>query len=305
MEIVHNDAELDNYLNKISDVDLEHPLLIDQYITGIVVDVDAIRDGETTIIPGIMEHIERAGVHSGDSIADYPTQRLTAQVKEKCLQATAKIAKHLNVKGLINIQYIIQDDEVYVLEVNPRASRTIPFLSKITHITMANIATRCILGEKLAHMGFTTSILDEQDLVSVKVPVFSFEKLSSVDTTLGPEMKSTGEAIGYDETLEKALYKGLLASGLKIPTDGAVLLTVANKDKAEVLDIARRFHHLGFELYATKGTATYVQNEGIPVIEVAKIGSAEPNVLSIIRSGKVQFVINTITSGQKPRSDGD
>lgn len=304
MEIVHNDDELENYLSKIGDVDLEHPLLIDQYITGIEVDVDAISDGETTIIPGIMEHIERAGVHSGDSIAVYPPQRLNDYVKKRCLQATAKIAEHLNIKGLINIQYIIKDNEVYVLEVNPRASRTIPFLSKITHITMANIATRCILGEKLADKGFVTSILSEQDLVSVKVPVFSFEKLRSVDTTLGPEMKSTGEAIGYDESLEKALYKGFIASGIDIPNDGAVLLTVADKDKKDVVQLAKKFHHLGFELYATAGTADYVQQHGVPVTKVAKIGSEKPNVLSIIESGKVQFVINTITSGQKPRSDG-
>lgn len=304
MEIVHNDLELENYLAKINDIDLEHPLLIDQYITGIEVDVDAISDGETTIIPGIMEHIERAGVHSGDSIAVYPPQRLNDSVKEKILQATAKIANHLKVKGLINIQYIIKDDEVYVLEVNPRASRTIPFLSKITHVTMANIATKCILGKKLVDMGYTTSILPEQPLVFVKVPVFSFEKLRSVDTTLGPEMKSTGEAIGYDLTLEKALYKGFVASGLKVPTDGAVLLTVADKDKDEVIELAQRFHHVGFELYATEGTAQFVKQHEIPVKEVAKIGANEPNVLSIIESGKVQVVINTITSGQKPRSDG-
>src|SRR5699024_307016 len=304
MEIVHNDDELNNYLEKVSHIETEHPLLIDQYITGIEVDVDAISDGETTIIPGIMEHIERAGVHSGDSIAVYPPQRLSDTVKEKCLEATAKIAHHLQVKGLINIQYIIQDEEVYVLEVNPRASRTIPFLSKITHVTMANLATKCILGQNLKEIGYETSILDEQELVSVKVPVFSFEKLRSVDTTLGPEMKSTGEAIGYDQTLEKALYKGLVASGLSIPQVGAVLLTVADKDKEEVLNIARRFHQLSFELFATEGTARYVKQVGIPVVEVAKIGAEEPNVLSIIENGHVQFVINTITSGQKPRSDG-
>lgn len=304
MEIVHHDAELDNYLAKVGDIDLEHPLLIDQYITGIEVDVDAISDGETTIIPGIMEHIERAGVHSGDSIAVYPPQRINEKVKDKILHATAKIAEHLKVKGLINIQYIIKDDQVFVLEVNPRASRTIPFLSKITHVTMANIATKCILGEKLKNMGYTTSILPEQPVVSVKVPVFSFEKLRSVDTTLGPEMKSTGEAIGYDLTLEKALYKGLVASGLKVPTDGAVLLTVADKDKPEVIELAKRFHHVGFELYATEGTAQFVKKHGIPVKQVAKIGSCKPNVLSIIETGKVQIVINTITSGLKPRSDG-
>ncbi|ASK63561.1 carbamoyl phosphate synthase large subunit [Virgibacillus phasianinus] len=304
MEIVYDDDELNAYLAKSNGADDAHPILIDKYITGIEVEVDAISDGESTIVPGIMEHIERAGVHSGDSIAVYPPQRISELVKQKCMEASTKIAQSLNVKGLINIQFIIRDEDVYVLEVNPRASRTIPFLSKVTGVTMANIATRCILGESLNSMGYTSGILPEQESVSVKVPVFSFEKLRSVDTILGPEMKSTGEAIGHDKTLEKALYKGLIASGLKVPQVGSVLLTVADKDKAETLEIANRFHQLGFQLYATAGTASYVNKNGIPVTEVAKIGSDEPNVLSIIENGDVQFVVNTLTSGKKPRSDG-
>lgn len=305
MEIVYSEKELENYLAKSDGVDSAHPILIDKYLTGMEAEVDAISDGETTIVPGIMEHIERAGVHSGDSMAVYPPQRLSEAVKEKCLDAAVKISSALNVKGLINIQFIIRDEDVYVLEVNPRASRTIPFLSKITGVTMANIATKCILGEKLADMGYETGILPEQNLVSVKIPVFSFEKLRSVDTILGPEMKSTGEAIGYDKTLEKALYKGLIASGLKVPQEGGVLLTVADKDKAEMLEVAERFHQLGFVLYATQGTASFIQEEGdIPVVQVGKVGVDEPNVLSIIEEGKVQFVINTLNSGQKPRSDG-
>ncbi|HLS22853.1 MAG TPA: carbamoyl-phosphate synthase large subunit [Pseudogracilibacillus sp.] len=304
MEIVHNEEELNNYLQIVTNISEEKPLLIDQYLTGIEVDVDAISDGETTFIPGIMEHIERAGVHSGDSIAVYPPQRISETVKEKMLDATDKIARTLGVVGLINIQFIIQDDEVYVLEVNPRASRTIPFLSKITGVTMANIATRCILGERLKEKGYNTEILKEKPNVYVKLPVFSFEKLRSVDTTLGPEMKSTGEAIGYDKTLEKALYKGFLASGITIPFEGAVLLTVADKDKQEAFSIAKRFHELGFQLYATEGTADFLQERNLPVISVAKIDEDERNVLSIIKNGEVQFVINTITSGKQQRSDG-
>ncbi|HEY4600373.1 MAG TPA: carbamoyl-phosphate synthase large subunit [Cerasibacillus sp.] len=304
MEIVYNDDELLSYLNKTEGFNNEHPVLIDKYLTGIEVEVDAISDGETTIIPGIMEHIERAGVHSGDSIAVYPPQRMSEAVKQKCLDASVKLAEALHVRGLINIQFIIRNDDVYVLEVNPRASRTIPFLSKITGVTMANIATKCILGTRLRDLGFKTGLLEEVDYVSVKVPVFSFEKLRSVDAILGPEMKSTGEAIGYDQTLEKALYKGLMASGLSIPQEGSVLLTVADKDKRELSTIAKRFHELGFNLYATKGTAEFIQSLGIDVIEVEKIGSNEPNVLSIIDSGDVQFVINTLTSGKQPRSDG-
>ncbi|MDC3416455.1 carbamoyl-phosphate synthase large subunit [Aquibacillus salsiterrae] len=304
MEIVYNDEELYSYLNKTNHVTHKHPVLIDKYLTGIEVEVDAISDGETTIIPGIMEHIERAGVHSGDSIAVYPTQRISAVIKQKCVDITIKIAKRLQVKGLVNIQFVVHKDEVYVLEVNPRASRTIPFLSKITGVTMANIATKCILGQSLTDMGYQDGVLPEPLHVSVKVPVFSFEKLRSVDTILGPEMKSTGEAIGRDKTLEKALYKGLIASGLSIPQEGAALLTIADKDKEEAVAVATRFHQLGFTLYATEGTAASISNNGIPVQSVGKIGASGTNVLSIIENGDVQFVINTLTSGKQPRSDG-
>ncbi|MEI3610961.1 carbamoyl-phosphate synthase large subunit [Pseudogracilibacillus sp. SO30301A] len=304
MEIVHDEEELSTYLQKIPAIKSNKPLLIDQYITGIEVDIDAISDGKTTFIPGIMEHIERAGVHSGDSIAVYPPQRLSESVKQKCLEATDKIVKELEVIGLVNIQFIIHEDDVYVIEVNPRASRTIPFLSKVTGITMANLATKCILGESLQNKGFTTEIYPEPENVYVKLPVFSFEKLRSVDTTLGPEMKSTGEAIGYDSTLEKALYKGLTASGITIPFEGSVLITVADKDKAEAYKIAKRFYELGFQLYATEGTAKYLSDKNLPVMAVGKIGTDKKNVLSIIQNGEVQFVVNTLTSGKQPRSDG-
>ncbi len=304
MEIVHDEEELSAYLQKITTINPNKPLLIDQYITGIEVDIDAISDGKTTFVPGIMEHIERAGVHSGDSIAVYPPNRLSESIKQKCLEATDKIAKELEVVGLINIQLIIHEEEVYVIEVNPRASRTIPFLSKVTGITMANLATKCILGESLQNKGFKTEIYPEPEDVYVKLPVFSFEKLRSVDTTLGPEMKSTGEAIGYDTTLEKALYKGLTASGITIPFEGSVLITVADKDKAEAYKIAKRFYELGFQLYATEGTAKYLSDKNLPVIAVGKIGTDKKNVLSIIQNGEVQFVVNTLTSGKQPRSDG-
>ncbi|WP_138414959.1 carbamoyl-phosphate synthase large subunit [Aquibacillus sediminis] len=304
MEIVYNDEELDSYLVKTNNTKHKHPVLIDKYLTGIEVEVDAISDGETTIIPGIMEHIERAGVHSGDSIAVYPTQRISETMKQQCVDMTLKIASKLQVKGLLNIQFVIHHNQVYVLEVNPRASRTIPFLSKITGVTMAKIATNCILGQSLAEMGYKNGVLAEPDHVSVKVPVFSFEKLRSVDTMLGPEMKSTGEAIGRDKTLEKALYKGLIASGVKIPMEGAVLLTVADKDKQEMLDIAKRFYQLGFQLYATEGTAAFVNQHDLPVTAVGKVDAEGKNVLSIIEQGEVQFVVNTLTSGRQPRSDG-
>lgn len=304
MEIAHNESELALYLEKSAHIKHDHPVLIDKYLTGIEVEVDAISDGETTVIPGIMEHIERAGVHSGDSIAVYPTQRITEKNREDCVNATLKIAARLGVKGLINIQFVVHKDEVYVLEVNPRASRTVPFISKITGVTMANLATQSILGNSLKSFGYKSGVLPEPSTVSVKVPVFSFEKLRSVDTMLGPEMKSTGEAIGQDKTLDKALYKGLLASGLSIPQEGSVLLTIADKDKQEATEIADRFYQLGFRLYATEGTAAALEKENIPVTSVGKIGTSQTNVLSIIQNEEVQFVINTLTSGKKTRSDG-
>ncbi len=220
------------------------------------------------------------------------------------MDVTIKIAKKLKVKGLINIQFVVHRGEVYVLEVNPRASRTIPFLSKITGVTMANIATRAIMGESLREMGYEDGVLPEPKTVSVKVPVFSFAKLRSVDIMLGPEMKSTGEAIGRDRNLDKALYKGLTASGLQIPMEGSVLLTVADKDKEEAYEIAKKFYDLGFRLFATKGTASYLSERGIEVTTVGKIDATGTTVLSIIENGEVQFVVNTLTSGKKPRSDG-
>ncbi|GAA0299209.1 carbamoyl-phosphate synthase large subunit [Gracilibacillus halotolerans] len=304
MEIVYNEEELEAYLEKTDHIEHRHPVLIDKYLTGIEVEVDAISDGETVIIPGVMEHIERAGVHSGDSIAVYPAQRLTEETKNKCVEITTKIARRLEVKGLINIQFVVHQGEVYVLEVNPRASRTIPFLSKITGVTMADLATRSIIGESLQDNGYESGLLEEPETISVKIPVFSFEKLRSVDTMLGPEMKSTGEAIGRDRTLAKALYKGLTASGLKIPLDGAILITVADKDKEEACDIAEKFHELGFQLYATQGTAKAIQARNLPVIEVGKVGSNSKNVISIIEQGEVQMVVNSLTSGKQPRSDG-
>lgn len=304
MEIVYSKAELSYYLEKTVHIKHKHPVLIDKYLTGIEVEVDAISDGKVTVIPGIMEHIERAGVHSGDSIAVYPTQRISEHIKQELINTTILIAESMQIKGLINIQFVVHKQQVFVLEVNPRASRTIPFLSKITGVTMANLATRAIMGESLTDLGYQNGILPEPDNVSVKVPVFSFEKLRSVDTILGPEMKSTGEAIGRDKTLSKALFKGLLASGLKIPFEGAVLITVADKDKEEAFEIANRFSLLGFQIYATFGTAQYLQERSLAVTQIGKIGTQEDNVLSIIEQNRVQFVVNTITSGKKPQSDG-
>ncbi|MEH6940520.1 carbamoyl-phosphate synthase large subunit [Bacillus sp. JJ722] len=304
MEIVYKEAELLYYMENAVKVKPEHPVLIDRYVTGKELEVDAISDGVNVVIPGIMEHIERAGVHSGDSIAVYPPQNISQEVKNKIIDYTVELAKGLNIIGLLNIQYVVANDEVFVIEVNPRSSRTVPFLSKITNVPMANVATKVILGQSLESQGYTTGLVQEKQGVFVKVPVFSFAKLRRVDITLGPEMKSTGEVMGKDATLEKALYKGLVASGIQMKEHGSVLLTIADKDKEEALLLAKRFHNIGFQLIATSGTASKLQEQGIPVKVVDKIGSEGPNLLDVIRNGEAQFVINTLTKGKQPERDG-
>ncbi len=304
MEIVYRKEELLHYMENAVKVNPEHPVLIDRYMIGKEIEVDAISDGKDVYIPGIMEHIERAGVHSGDSIAVYPPQSLTESVKNKLIDYTISLAKGLHIVGLLNIQFVVYKDEVYVLEVNPRSSRTVPFLSKITGVPMANIATKVILGSTLENQGYTTGYHPEAKEVFVKAPVFSFAKLRSVDTTLGPEMKSTGEVMGKDVTLEKALYKGLVASGINIPTHGSVIITVADKDKEEAIEIAKRFYEIGYNILATDGTAKTLMQHGIKVQTVNKIDSEDYNLLDIIRQGKAQFVINTLTKGKQPARDG-
>lgn len=304
MEIVDHREELLHYMENAVKVNPKHPVLIDRYLTGKEIEVDAISDGETVVIPGIMEHIERAGVHSGDSIAVYPPQSLTKEIKERIVDYTIKLAKGLNIIGLFNIQYVVSNHEVFVIEVNPRSSRTVPFLSKITNVPMANLATKVILGQKLADFGFENGIVEEKQGVYVKAPVFSFAKLRQVEITLGPEMKSTGEVMGKDDTLNKALYKALVASGIHIKQHGSVLLTVADKDKQEAVKLAKRFHEIGYRLLATSGTADVLANAGIPCSVVGKIGGEEPNLLSLIQGGNAQLVINTLTKGKQPERDG-
>lgn len=304
MEIVYKEDELLHYMKNAVKINPEHPVLIDRYLTGKEIEVDAISDGVDVVIPGIMEHIERAGVHSGDSIAVYPPQNITPEIKQKIVDYTVALAKGLNTIGLVNIQYVVSKGEVYVIEVNPRSSRTVPFLSKITNVPMANVATKVILGQSLQSQGYQTGLVKEQSGVFVKVPVFSFAKLRRVDITLGPEMKSTGEVMGKDITLEKALYKGLVASGIQMKEHGSALLTIADKDKEEALQLAKRFHNIGYQLLATSGTAALLQEAGIPVKEVNKIGAEEPTLLDVIKNGEAQFVINTLTKGKQPERDG-
>jgi carbamoyl-phosphate synthase large subunit len=304
MEIVYRQEELLHYMENAVKINPEHPVLIDRYLTGKEIEVDAICDGENVLIPGIMEHIERAGVHSGDSIAVYPPQTLSERIKQKLVEYTEKMAKGLNIIGLLNIQYVISENEVYVLEVNPRSSRTVPFLSKITNIPMAKIATKAILGVSILEQGYTPGIVPEKSGVYVKVPVFSFAKLRNVDITLGPEMKSTGEVMGKDITLEKALYKGLVASGMNIQKFGTVLFTVADKDKQESLKLAKRFAANGYRLMATSGTAAVLESAGLSVKVIGKIGSESKTLLDVIHNGEAQFIINTLTKGKQPERDG-
>lgn len=296
MEIVENQQDLEDYMEHAVKASPEHPVLIDRYLLGSECEVDAICDGETVLIPGIMEHIERAGVHSGDSMAVYPPQALSAEIKQTIEDYTIRLARGLNCIGMMNIQFVIHDNQVYVIEVNPRASRTVPFLSKVTGIPMAQIATKAILGEKLSDLGFTNGLYPESNAVHVKAPVFSFTKLQQVDTYLGPEMKSTGEVMGSDQNLDKALYKAFEASGLRLPDYGAVLFTIADETKEEALVLAKRFSEIGYSLLATKHTAAYFEKNGLIVTPVAKISekATEKNVVELIREGKAQVVVNTI-----------
>ncbi|WEK52959.1 MAG: carbamoyl-phosphate synthase large subunit [Candidatus Cohnella colombiensis] len=304
MEIVYSDEELLSYMEVAVQINPEHPVLIDTYMLGKEIEVDAICDGETVLIPGIMEHVERAGVHSGDSIAVYPPQSLSEDVKQQAIDITIKIAKELKTIGLVNIQFVVWHEKVYVIEVNPRSSRTVPFLSKVTRIPMANLATQAILGKKLIELGYQEGLWPEDDFVSVKVPVFSFAKLRRVDPTLTPEMKSTGEVMGRDRHFAKALYKGLIGSGMKIPTSGAIIATVADKDKQESIEILKGFYNLGYKLIATGGTADAIEAAGLKVRRVNKLSEGTPNILDLIRTGEAQFVVNTLTKGKATERDG-
>lgn len=302
MEIVENEADLRSYMRTAVKASPDHPVLVDSYIVGDECEVDAISDGRLVLIPGIMEHIERAGVHSGDSMAAYPPQTLSQKVKDTIADYTKRLALGLNCVGMMNIQFVIKDEQVYVIEVNPRASRTVPFLSKVTDIPMAQVATRLILGESLAELGYEDGLHPESSMVHIKAPVFSFTKLAKVDSLLGPEMKSTGEVMGSDRTLEKALYKAFEASYLHLPSFGNVVFTIADDSKEEALQLALRFSSIGYGIWATKGTASYFENHGLHVRLVEKIGSDDnKDIPAYIRKGKVQAIINTV--GTKRTAD--
>ncbi|EGK13221.1 carbamoyl-phosphate synthase, large subunit [Desmospora sp. 8437] len=304
MEIVYSESELKNYMDEAVKLNPSHPVLIDRYLQGREIEVDAISDGDRVLIPGIMEHIERAGVHSGDSIAVYPPPSLTAEQKQRLVNMTTELARALQIRGLINIQFVLHDEEIYVLEVNPRSSRTVPFLSKVTGIPMARAATRIMLGESLAEQGYPEGLWPERGETAVKVPVFSFAKLRRVDVTLGPEMKSTGEVMGRDRDYARAVYKGLLAAGISLPRFGTVVATISDKEKEESVPLFRRFHRLGYRIIATSGTAELLEAAGLPVERVNKLRDGSPHILDRIRQGKVDLVVNTWTRGKTPERDG-
>jgi carbamoyl-phosphate synthase large subunit len=304
MEIVYNEKELKNYLTHAVKAAPEHPVLVDRYVVGRECEVDAIADGENVLIPGIMEHLERAGVHSGDSIAVYPHQHLTMMEQEKILNFTLKFAKALKVVGLINIQFVLSEDEVYCIEVNPRSSRTVPFMSKITGIPMVQVATNAVLGQSIHAQGYAGGLWPETKLIAVKAPVFSFAKLTQVDISLGPEMKSTGEVMGVDMTYVGALYKAFIAAGLSLPRGGAILATLSDRDKAEALPLLKRLSERGFKILATMGTAAYLRVNGVPVTKLNKIDEESPNILDAVKNGEVQLLVNTITRGKEPERDG-
>lgn len=304
MIIAFNDADVDEYMDIILAQEIENPILIDKYLMGTELEVDAICDGEDILIPGIMEHVERSGVHSGDSIAVYPAWNVTDEMTDVIIEATRNLALSLKTKGLVNIQYIVYNGELNVIEVNPRSSRTIPYISKVTGVPMVDLATKAMLGEKLADMGYGTGLYKKSPYFAVKVPVFSFEKLINVDNHLGPEMKSTGEVLGVAGTLEEALYKGLIGAGYKMKRGGGVFVTVRDSDKAEIGDIVKKYADMGFKIYATKGTAKVLETYNIDSTIVSKIHENESvNTLTLIESGEIQYVISTSAKGRIPSRD--
>ncbi len=311
MEIVHDATELIRYVSLAMELDTKHPVLIDKYLEGKECEVDAVGDGETVFIPGVMEHIERAGVHSGDSMAVYPGVNLTEREVETLIDYTVRIGLGVKVKGLMNVQFVIMrnganhESHVYVLEMNPRASRTVPFISKVTGVPMVKVATKVMLGKTLKEQGYHTGLWKKQKLVAIKAPVFSMSKLTGVDTYLGPEMKSTGEVMGIDYTFGAALAKALLAAGLMLLPHGAILLSVADRDKPEALPIIRKLAEVGYKLYATEGTAAMIEAAGLPVKMISKrLSEGHPNVIDVIADGIVNGVVNTVTGGRIPLRDG-
>lgn len=304
MEIVYNESELERYLREAVIASPDHPILIDEYMVGREIEVDAVADGTDVYIPGIMEQVERAGVHSGDSIAVYPPQHVMQEMTAQIVDYTTRIALELQVKGAVNIQFVVAAGKLYVIEVNPRSSRTVPFLSKVTHVPIVELATRIALGETLAEMGYGSGLLPAKSHVAAKAPVFSFSKIGLAEIALGPEMKSTGEVMGIGKTYSEALYKAVSGAKMRVPAGGTVLVTVADRDKAEALQLAHGFCDLGYRIMATTGTGKYLQENGLEVTVVRKIHEGGETIATLLRDGKIDLVLNTLTFGKHPERDG-
>ena len=304
MQIAISDQDVREFMEVINRNVQEHPILVDKYLMGKEVEVDAVCDGEDILIPGIMEHVERAGIHSGDSISVYPAQSLSDHIKEVIVEYTGKLAKALHVVGLINIQFIVYGNEVYVIEVNPRSSRTVPYISKVTGIPIVDLASRVILGAKIRELGYIPGLAPESDYIAIKMPVFSFEKLRGADIGLGPEMKSTGECLGIAKSFNEALYKAFLGAGIHLPKHKKMIITVKDADKAEAVGVAKRFEALGYEIYATRSTAKILQNNGVDAIPVHKLDGESPNIIDLILGHEIDLVIDTPTQGRDKSRDG-
>ena len=304
MQIAYSDDEIEEFMEIINRIAQDHPILVDKYLQGKEIEVDAVCDGEDILIPGIMEHIERTGVHSGDSISVYPAPTISQKVKDTIVDYTGRLAKALHVVGLINIQFIAMDEEVYVIEVNPRSSRTVPYISKVTGLPIVDLATKVIIGNTLKGMGYPTGLAPEADYIAIKMPVFSFEKLRGAEISLGPEMKSTGECLGIGKTFDEALYKAFLGAGVQLPKYKQMIMTVKDADKPEAVDVAKRFVKLGYTVYATRSTAKYLQEHGVEARRINKISQESPNVMDLILGHKIDLVIDTPTQGRDKTRDG-
>ena len=304
MHIAFNDDEIVEFIDTINQIAQDHPILIDKYLMGKEIEVDAVCDGTDILIPGIMEHIERTGVHSGDSISVYPAPTISDHVKETIVEYTKRLARALHVVGLINIQFIAMNEEVYVIEVNPRSSRTVPYISKVTGIPIVDLATKVILGETIKGMGYEPGLAPEADYIAIKMPVFSFEKLRGAEISLGPEMKSTGECLGIAKNFNEALYKAFIGAGIQLPKYKQMIMTVKDADKPEAVGVAKRFEALGYTIYATRSTAKYLQDHGVNARRVNKISQESPNVMDLILGHKIDLVIDTPTQGRDKSRDG-
>lgn len=304
MQISINEKDIEQYIGVINRIAQEHPILVDKYLQGKEVEVDAVCDGESILIPGIMEHIERAGIHSGDSVSVYPARSISAQIKKTIEEYTQRLARALHVIGLINIQFIVCQDEVYVIEVNPRSSRTVPYISKVTGIPIVTLATKVIAGASLKELGYTPGLQPESEYFAVKMPVFSFEKIRGAEISLGPEMKSTGECLGISKSFEEALYKAFLGAGIRLPKYKKMILSVREADKKEAVEIGKRFRMIGYQIYATKGTAEALKNAGVEVTEVRKTEEESPNILDLILEHEIDLVIDTPHQGAEHSHDG-